>query len=127
MLSGGMSDLPDSAMTILAPTGHPYSRTPALLRSVIASCMSVQLTTLYAVDRFGFSETSGNTLVLHIIGANELSGLHYKKKFFGEIMHQLPYLKSLVVEVINPNIELDISCSVEFTGNHGIMEYKELG
>lgn len=62
------------------------------------------LTILDALQRFSLTPTSiGSKMVVHVLGAQIDFEIKYGAMAFEEIMHQLPWVKELVVEFIGPH------------------------
>lgn len=73
------------------------------MRTMVTIALSMPLTILEALQRFSVTPTSiGSKMVVHVLGAQVDFEIKYGAMAFEEIMHQLPWVKELVVEFIGP-------------------------
>lgn len=98
-----MPKLPRSWDAYFASTECPYVNMPPLLRTMVSIGLSMPLTILDALRRFSVEPSSiGSKLVIHVLGAQMDFEMKYGGMAFEEIMHQLPWVKELVVEFVGP-------------------------
>jgi hypothetical protein len=65
--------------------------------------LSMPLTILDALQRFLVEPSSiGTKMVIHVLGAQMDFEMKYGGMAFEEIMHQLPWIKELVVDFVGP-------------------------
>lgn len=101
--SPSLPELPNSWDAYFASTSCPYITQPSLLRTMVSIGLSIPLTILDALQRFAISpSTIGSKLVVHVLGAQVDFEVKFGARAFEEVMHQLPWVKELVVEFVGP-------------------------
>ena len=97
--------LPDSWDAYYASTDCPNIYAPPLLRTMVSVGLSMPLTILDALQRFSIEPSSiGLKMVIHVLGAQMDFEMKYGGMAFEEIMHQLPWIKELLVDFIGPEL-----------------------
>jgi hypothetical protein len=98
--------LPGSWEAYYASTNCPYIFAPPLLRTMVSFGLSMPLTILDALQHFSTAPSSiGSKMVVHVLGAQMDFEMKYGGMAFEEIMHQLPWIKELVVVFVRPIID----------------------
>lgn len=98
--------LPGSWEAYYASTECPYISVPPLMRTMVSIGLSMPLTILDALQRFSTTPSSiGSKMVIHILGAQMDFEMKYGGMTFEEIMHQLPWIKDLILVFVGPMVD----------------------
>lgn len=74
---------------------------------MVTVSLSIPMTILDALHRFSIPPSSiGSKMVIHVLGATMEFEMDYGGASFEEIMHQLPWVKELVVVFVGPETQI---------------------
>ena len=99
------SELPESWDVYFASTNCPYLARPSILRTMLTISLSMPLTILSALRRFSIPPSSiGPKLIVHVVGGKMDFEMQYGGMAFEELMHQVSWVRELVVVFVGPEI-----------------------
>ncbi|KAF7974783.1 hypothetical protein HWV62_11265 [Athelia sp. TMB] len=99
--------LPSSWEAYFDTTSCPYTSNPSILRTMLTISLYMPLTILNALHSFKI--VPGPRMVVHVLGARMDFEMQYGGMAFEELMHQLPWVQELVLELIGPAVGTDDS------------------